>query len=288
MRIGYLSTAYHTSHILKKIVKAEWRLFSTGMEMMRAFKDKKIDVGYAGLTPVIYGKNKGLEVVCIAGGHVEGTFIAGRSENAFPECLEGSKVGTLAKGTIHDVILQSVKFSYGIEFEVVNYNFSEMVLNDFIDGHVDFVCGTPNLVALAEKNSAKIVCGSERLWPWNPSYGIVVDEGFCSENGEKIFDFLIKHEWSCNLLREAREYSLSRIHESYGGDLDMETIRRIVELSPHYCASLPEEYIESTLKLAEFMKKIGYVEEVPRKNEIFDLSFIKEVHPQREHYSLPL
>jgi NitT/TauT family transport system substrate-binding protein len=141
MRIGYLSTAYHTSHILKKIVKAEWRLFSTGMEMMRAFKDKKIDVGYAGLTPVIYGKNKGLEVVCIAGGHVEGTFIAGRSEKAFPECLEGSKVGTLAKGTIHDVILRGVKFSYGIDFEVVNYNFSEMVLNDFIDGHVDFVCG---------------------------------------------------------------------------------------------------------------------------------------------------
>uniref|UniRef100_A0A7C2S6Y3 Uncharacterized protein n=1 Tax=Archaeoglobus fulgidus TaxID=2234 RepID=A0A7C2S6Y3_ARCFL len=26
-RIGHLSTAYHTSHILKKVVKAEWRFF---------------------------------------------------------------------------------------------------------------------------------------------------------------------------------------------------------------------------------------------------------------------
>ncbi len=191
----------------------------------------------------------------------------------------------MAKGTIHDVILNSVKYRFDIDFEVVNYNFSEFVLDEFIDGNLDFVCGTPNLVVLAEKHSAKIVCGSEELWKWNPSYGIVVDKEFCNEKPEEVFDFLIRHEWACNLLRESIDYASYKIYESYRGDLDINTIQRIIELSPKYCASIPEEYIESTLKLAKFMKTMGYVEEIPKKDEIFDLSFISEVHPQKDHYS---
>ncbi|MCS7144656.1 MAG: hypothetical protein NZ879_06515, partial [Archaeoglobaceae archaeon] len=81
MRIGYLSTAYHTSHLLREKVKAEWKLFSTGIEIVKAFKENRIDLAYVGLTPVIYAKNSGLEIICIAGGHVEGTVIAGRAEN---------------------------------------------------------------------------------------------------------------------------------------------------------------------------------------------------------------
>lgn len=282
MRIGYLSTAYHTSHILKKFVKAEWRLFSTGMEIMKAFEKNKIDLAYVGLTPVIYSKDRGLNLTCIAGGHIEGTFIAGRFSN-FPECLKGRRVGTLSRGTIHDVILRSVKFHFAVDFEIINYDFAELVLNEFVDGNIDFVCGTPNLIALAEKSGAKVVCGSEELWPWNPSYGIVVSYEFLERRKEEIFDFLIKHEWACNLLREAKEVAVSRIFESFGGDLERGTIGRIVELSPKYCASLPESYIKSTIKLAKFMEELGYVESTGK--DIFELSLIKEVHPQEEHYS---
>lgn len=281
MRIAYLSTAYHTSHLLKDFVKAEWKLFSTGMEIMRAFESNRIDLAYVGMTPVIYAKNKGLELICIAGGHVEGTVIAGRAERAFPDCLEGKKVGTLAKGTMHDVILRST----GKNFEIINYPYAEMLLNDFIDGKVDFVCGTPNLAVLAEKYGAKIVCKPKDLWPWNPSYGIVVAQKFFEKSEELLVDFLIKHEWACNLLREAIDFAVQRIYRSFKGELKIGEIRKIVELSPKYCASLPFEYVESTLKLAEFMKKLGYIERVPERSEIFDLSLIDEIHPQGEHYS---
>lgn len=281
MRIAYLSTAYHTSHLLRNIIKVEWKLFSTGMEIMKAFENNRIDLAYVGMTPVIYAKNKGLELICIAGGHVEGTVIAGRTEREFPDCLEGKKVGTLAKGTMHDVVLRSVN----AEFEIVNYSYAEMLLNDFIDNKVDFVCGTPNLAVLAEKYGAKIVCKPKDLWPWNPSYGIVVARKFLKENQELLADFLIKHEWACNLLREAKDFVVEKIYNSFKGELKIDEIRKIVELSPKYCASLPLEYLESTLKLAEFMKKLKYIEKVPKKDEIFDLSLISEIHPQMEHYS---
>lgn len=282
MRIGYLSTAYHTSHLLREKVKAEWKLFSTGIEIVKAFKENRIDLAYVGLTPVLYAKNSGLEIICIAGGHVEGTVIAGRAENEFPECLNDKNVGTLAKGTIHDVILRSVK----AKFEIINYPYAEMLLNDFVDKKVDFVCGTPNLAVLAEKYGAKIVCKPDKLWKWNPSYGIVVKEDFYEENFELLNDFLIKHEWACNLLREAKEFAVERLFERFKGDLSRDEIRRIVNLSPKYCSSLPEKYVEATLKLAEFMKRLGYIERVPRVEEIFDFKLIREIHPQKEHYSL--
>ncbi|MEM2457543.1 MAG: ABC transporter substrate-binding protein [Archaeoglobaceae archaeon] len=281
MRIAFLSTAYHTSHILKERFKTEWKLFSTGIEIMRAFETNRIDLAYVGLTPVIYAKNRGLNLVCVAGGHVEGTVIAGRAEGEFPECLEGKRVGTLAKGTMHDVVLRSVKAN----FEVVNYPYAEMLLNDFIDQHVDFVCGTPNLAVLAEKYGAKIVCKPAELWSWNPSYGIIVKRDFYEENVELLADFLIKHEWACNLLREARDFAVQKIYRSFKGELKLDEIRKIVELSPKYCSSLPEKYIESTLKLAKFMKELGYIERIPKRSEIFELSLINEIHPQKEHYS---
>jgi NitT/TauT family transport system substrate-binding protein len=83
IRIGYLSTAYHTSFILigtnwiKKKMKAkvDWRLFSTGPEMIKAFMKGELDVSYIGLPPAMIGIDKGLAIKCIAGGHMEGTVL---------------------------------------------------------------------------------------------------------------------------------------------------------------------------------------------------------------------
>ena len=79
--IGYLSTMYHTSHLIRaqgwieKELKLfpEWVLFPTGPAMVEAFAAGSIDLGYIGLPPAMIGIDKGVPLVCIAGGHVEGT-----------------------------------------------------------------------------------------------------------------------------------------------------------------------------------------------------------------------
>jgi len=288
MRIGYLSTLYHTSHLLrmKKVVDAEWKVFGTGMDIISAFKSNEIDMAYIGLTPAIVGIQRGLDIVCIAGGHVEGTVIAGRvKEGDFPENLNGKTVGVPAKGSIHDVILRS--FAEDVSFEIRNYPWAEMILDDFIDGKIDAVCGTPNLAILAKKFGAEIMAEPSEIWPWNPSYGIVVRRDFLDESQERLRDFLIKHEWGTNVLRESREFSARVLSEHLRNELDPSTIREILEMSPKYCASLPKRYIESTMKLAEFMVNLGYVESAPKPREIFNLDIISDIHPQREHYSSP-
>ncbi len=287
MRIGYLSTIYHTSHILKtkRVVIAEWRIFGTGMDIISSFQSGKIDLAYVGLTPAIMGIVNGLDIVCIAGGHVEGTVIAGKAENGekFPKNLEGKTVGVPSKGSIHDVILRS--FSARADFEIVNYPWAEMILDDFIEGKIDAVCGTPNLAVLAGKHGAKILGYPERLWPWNPSYGIVSRKKFIEENLEKITDFLIKHEWATNILRESRDFASTVLSEYLKNEIDSLTVREILDFSPKYCSSLPEEYVESTLSLAKTMVRLGYISRVPEPDELFNTEIISEIHPQREHYT---
>ncbi len=278
MRIGFLSTAYHTSHVLRhyNIIEAEWKLFGTGVDIIRAFERKEIDLAYVGLTPTILGISKGLEIVCVAGGHVEGTAIAGRK-------LEGARIGVPSKGSIHDVILRATLEKENIEAEVVNYPWADMILEDYIDGKLDAVCGTPNLIVLAKKHGAEIFFHPKELFPFNPSYGIVVRKSALERIN--LADFLIKHEWACNLLKEARGVVSKSLSEYFNGLIDPKTMEEILSLSPKYCSSLPREYIDCTMELLEVMKKLGYIEKVPKERDVFDTELIERLHPQKHHYS---
>jgi NitT/TauT family transport system substrate-binding protein len=67
VRIGYLSTIYHTAHILKRSawldglgVSSSWRLFGTGPAMVEAFAAGEIELGYIGLPPAMIGIDRGV------------------------------------------------------------------------------------------------------------------------------------------------------------------------------------------------------------------------------------
>jgi len=76
LRIGHLSTFYHTAILLmarKDIISrlgadAEWTLMGTGPAIMKAFGKGELDLAYIGLPPAIIAMEQGSPVVCVAGG----------------------------------------------------------------------------------------------------------------------------------------------------------------------------------------------------------------------------
>lgn len=304
MNIGYLSTIYHTSFILKspnnKFLDGiesdlNWTLFPTGPAMMEAFKTGKIDVGYIGLPPVMMGINKGLKLKCVAGGHVEGTVMISKdsfssfddlgSVNKVLEQFEGDTIGTPAQGSIHDVIIRDL--IHDLDISIINYPWADFIPSAIDDGEIAAGLGTPSLatVALREINS-KLIIPPSKLWPYNPSYGIVVMEEFINQNPDLINDFLIAHEAACNFIRnqprEAAEVAAGQL-----GNIDVDFVLETFQISPKYCASLPEEYIKSTLDFVPVLEKLGYLEKKIKKEDIFNLNFIQKVHPEPSHYDLP-
>jgi NitT/TauT family transport system substrate-binding protein len=304
LRIGHLSTFYHTCLLLIERTKEvsevlhrtiEWKLYGTGPAIVKAFEENEIDMAYIGLPPVAIGIERGIPVKCIAGGHVEGTVIAG-SENlrGFPYIqnieeffysLRSKRIGVPGRGSIHDVIIREYVERLGImeEIEVINFPWADQIIEAMKKGEVSIAAGTPNLAILIKSYlNGKILWPPDRLWPYAPSYGIVVREELLKEK-ETLKDFLLLHEGATTFLRERPEEAAEVIARIIGL-VEQEIVLETLKVSPRYCAHLPKEYIDSTMELLKAMKRLGYIKREFKEEDIFFTEIIREIHPEEGHY----
>jgi len=307
LRIGHLSTAYHTAFILmgghwiegRMNVKSEWTLFSTGPAMVQSFKAGELDIGYIGLPPAMIGMEQGLNIQCVGGGHVEGTVVTGisgyqtlqetGSVEATLQQFKGKRIGTPSRGSIHDVIIRKLIADTGLADSVIIENFvwADFILEAMEDKQVAGGCGTPPLAVLAAKYlNAPLVLPPSAIWPFNPSYGIVAEKEMIATQPDLVQGFLQLHEDACNLMRERPDKAAS-IAVKEIGIVDQTFLLQVFRVSPKYCASLPREYIESTLSFVPVLQKMGYIKRKLTEAEVFETHLIEKIHPTPHHYNDP-
>ncbi|MGZ7109048.1 MAG: ABC transporter substrate-binding protein [Methanobacterium sp.] len=301
MRIGYLSTIYHTSFILKnksskylKNYNLEWSLYATGPAMIKAFESGYIDLGYVGLSPVMIGIKNGLKIKCVAGGHIEGTvMVAPKSYKSFEELgsinkvfkqFKGKSIGTPAEGSIHDVIIRQMTGNFNINIK--NFGWADFIPDAIEESEIAAGVGTPSLATVISKElDSHIVIPPNELWSWNPSYGIVVRTELIEEAPEFIFEFLKAHEEASNFIRNNPEKA-AEITSKEVDAINKDFVLQTYSVSPKYCASVPKEYIKSTLKFIPVLKDLGYIKGDLEQENIFDLQFIEKIHSEDSHYNL--
>ena len=304
VRIGHLSTSYHTSFILmgpdwiekRMSIEAEWRLFPTGPEMTKAFAENELDIGYIGLPPAMIGIDKRIPIKCVAGGHMEGTVLTAKKGfktlkelGSTKETLgqfKGKAIGTPSKGSIHDVIIRNILGRFGLLRDIIirNFEWADQILEAMEDSEVDGGVGTPPLAVLASRLfGAKVILPPPTMWPHNPSYGIVATTEMIRSFHHTLEDFLRLHEEACNLIRrypqEAAEIAAKNL-----GMVDKDFVLEVYGISRKYCASLSKEYIDSTLAFVPFLQKAGYISKSLDTDDIFHTDFIQKIHPEKPHY----
>jgi NitT/TauT family transport system substrate-binding protein len=302
LRIGHLSTFYHTAFILMGTdwladagIDAAWRLFPSGPDIMKAMVDAEIDLAYIGLPPAMIGISKGVPVKCIAGGHVEGTVLAAGGEFRGIDELGDEEavlaqfkvIGCPPKGSIHDVIIRDLLRNYpGLHVEVRNYAWADFALAALTDGEIEAAIGTPALAVGARKFAeGKIVIPPHRIWPNNPSYGIVATQKAMKEE-MSIIAFLWAHERATDLIREEPR-TAARIVSQVTDIVDEEYVLDCYRVSPKYCAALSQAYIAVTMRFAPVLYELGYTSRTLAEEEIFDGHLIDVIHPEPAHYELP-
>jgi NitT/TauT family transport system substrate-binding protein len=304
LRIAHLSTFYHTSILLIARGDAErqlgagveWTLYGTGPDIVEAFEGGRWDLAYIGLPPAMIGMARGLRFKCIAGGHVEGTVLAGeaglretRSPGGLKEVflqLRGRRVGVPGRGSIHDVILSDSLEKFGLsgEVEVVNYRWADMITEALARGEVSAAMGTPALaVSLRRYAGGKVLVPPSMLWPSNPSYGIVASEETLKKDPSLVEAFLSLHEEASAVLRERPREAAETI-ASHVGVVDADFVAETLGLSPRFCAQLTEGYVSSTMEFEAALRRLGYTGRRLEAGDIFDLSLIRRVHPPGDHY----
>ena len=273
----------------------KWSLYPTGPAMMDSFASGETDIGYIGLPPVMIRLENGLKLKCVAGGHIEGTvMVAPNSYKTFDELgsvktvleqFEGEIIGTPSRGCIHDVIISEI--TKDLDITIKNFEWADFIPDALEDGEIAAGVGTPSLATvISNRLDSNIVIPPYKLWPYNPSYGIVVREDLIDESPEFITQFLKAHEKACNLIRfqprNAAEIAFKELEV-----VNIEFVLNTYKISPKYCASLPEAYINSTLKFIPVLQNLGYMKSYLKKDEIFELKFIQKTHPEPAHYDSP-
>lgn len=308
IRIGHLSTFYHTALVLMAReetagqlgVPVEWRLFGTGPAIVKAFEKGELDLAYIGLPPAIIGIDKGVDIVCIAGGHMEGTVLSAKKHyHGLPEVSElgeilrqftGMSIGVPGNGSIHDVILREYleKSELEKDIEVANFAWSDILLEAVVKDKVAAAVGTPALaVAVNRYAGGKVLYPPSQLWPHNPSYGILAARAFLAAEKEIVKKFLILHEEASSFLRShARE--AARLISEYVGFVDEEFVLDTLKVSPKYCSQITSEYVSSTMEFAKALRRHGYITREMSEVEIFDFTLVRAIHPEPAHYELGL
>lgn len=304
IRIGYLSTVYHTSILMKGLrvleengLRPSWMLMGTGPAIIEALVKNKVDLAYIGLAPVIIGVGKGAAIRCVAGGHVEGTVIVAkagyRSMSDGPTDMgtvlgqfRGKRLGVPRKGSLHDVFLRHYLSEHGLdkEVEIVNYDWTDFVAEAMAKGEIDGGAGTPSLAALSSRlTGARVVVPADKIWPNNPSYGIVTSAQFLDEHGEVVEKFLTLHRKACAFIRKKPQRAARVVAETVGL-VDPGFVLDSIRISPKYCTSLSKEFVDSTMLLVPLLKQLGYLPADVRGDDIFYPSIIEKVHPDPPHY----
>lgn len=276
----------------------EWTLFGTGPAIVKAFERKEIDLAYIGLPPATIGIDQGVPITCIAGGHIEGTVLSAKNGyRGFPEIKElgdilgqfrGLKIGVPGKGSIHDVILMEYITKYGLagEIGVVNFRWADEITEAIVRDEVAAAVGTPALaVAVARFAGGRVLYPPSKFWPYNPSYGILADRDFLKRRRELAELFLVLHEEATSSLRDDPA-GAAEVISDYIGFIDREFVLDTLMLSPKYCAQLTDDYVEASMEFVKVLKRLGYISREIVEGEIFDLSLIRKIHPEKDHYEI--
>jgi NitT/TauT family transport system substrate-binding protein len=283
------------SKALNRII--EWVLFGTGPSMVKAFEKGKIDIGYMGLPPAIIGINKGVQIKCVAGGHIEGTIMIALEKYKKIEEFEGNlarslsqfigkSIGVPSKGSIHEVILTHYMKKYDLinSINVENYAQPEIIALDMKKGILDAAIGTPALAVFAQTLlPSHIIIPAKYLCPNNPSYGIFFHKSFIENHPEIIDTFLKYHKKASKLLRNSQSTAAELISRSFG-ILTKSYVKSVLGISPKYCIALTEDYVKTTMEFVKILYKLGYISEVLTIEDIFDFRFVERLHPDENHY----
>jgi NitT/TauT family transport system substrate-binding protein len=305
LRIGHLSTFYHTSFILmgthwleeKLDINVAWSMFGGGPAIVEAFEKGKVDIGYIGLPPVMIGIDRGVPITCVGGGHVEGTVMIGLPGSksfeeqggdvaAVLEQFKGGVIGCPPSGSIHDVIIRDLIKTKGLtdSINVKNFSWADFIPEALADGEIDAAIGTPPLsVSAAQSSGARVLIPPSKLWPWNPSYGIIVSLDLLQKEPRLVEDFLQLHEDASNLIRDHPDRAAGLVSELVHV-VDIDFVKQTYAISPKYCASLPREYIVSSMAFVPVLRNLGYIKKHLKEYAVFNTSIIQKIHFEGSHY----
>ena len=187
--------------------------------------------------------------------------LKGKTIGYFPESIEYVKLANELKEKGID-IKKDVKFK---EMDL------ESMIKELSGGNIDAFCGEEPYVSIAlEDGFGKVIdYKSDEIVSLNTA--IIATEENIKDNPEKMRELMDKHVKSTNHLMMSKE---DRINKASEFGIDKKYLEKSID-NIELSTDISPEMIEEVKKLAEEMKEIGMIDNIPNIENMFDLSMLE-------------
>lgn len=244
-------------------------------EIKDAVISGKLDIAATNWISAIKAAEKGEDIKVIAGMSNGGSALVVKKDSGIEniEDLKGKTIG-YSPESIEYVKLANELKEKGIDIKK-DVKFKEMDLESMTKklsgGNIDAFCGEEPYVSIAlEDGFGKVIdYKSDEIVSLNTA--IIATEENIKDNPEKMRELMDKHVKSTNHLMMSKE---DRINKAAEFGIDKKYLEKSID-NIELSTDISPEMIEEVKKLAEKMKEIGMIDNIPNIENMFDLSMLE-------------
>lgn len=258
--------------------------FSDGAALMEAMASGELDMGIVGVSPVATWNDKGLDARIVASANGGGHVILTTKERGFSSVsdLKGKKIAGPSPGTVTDTLLRNyILPKYSLSGDdmtfITGMSGADMVTSLVNTEDIDAIVTWEPFISMAEltydniqilfdaSKEWKTDTGKAELYPVN----VVAATGeFCDENEDELKDIL-------EVIKKTVDYvenNPQEAHERIAELLELKT--DVVERALQRSQLTYEVDIEATMETLKWAYESGYLSQLPKEEELFDLKYI--------------
>ena len=278
VKIGYLPTDHDAALFVANAtgmykdagIEVELYEYNNGGDMMSAMASGDLDVGYVGITPVIYSISKEVPVKIVAGAQNEGSGLLSHSSSVKSASdLKGKIVATPGESSIQSVLLKYDLKKNGLNFsDIESPSMKVSSMNDAlrtksIDAMLTY---EPYVTISKEINNQTLVENSSDILPDHPCCVVVMNEKFLSGHSDKANKILDIHKKATEKIKENPEGMVKYLppHIVPNPEIEKESLNHI-----KWVSDLNDTYKENINNFLKIEQDLGIINETISQDKLF-------------------
>jgi len=268
----HLYQPYFYEQFAPEGTEVEIVLFDSSPDIKNAVVSGSVDFGITGVPSALAGISQGEAIKVIASAADGGSNLVGNDEIQTLDDLVGATVG-YPQGSSQEILLRLTLEEAGIDINdltLVNLPFSDMA-TAFAGGSIDAFLSAELGPSTAMQNGAHIIASPYDTPVGRVNIGLITSDDLIASDPELVQSVVDMHTESVDYMLANTSEWADGLVETFG--LDQAVVDTAIE-NVWLRHDLDEEYQTQVTALAEQMKLLTTIQEVPAVEDIFDTQFV--------------
>lgn len=279
VRIGHLPSDHDTALFVaeqKKLFEdqgltVELTQFNNGGDLMTAMASGDIDVGYAGITPVMSSIEQGVPVKVVSGAQIEGSAIVAGADSGISSIadLKGKTVATPGEASIQNMLLTYALKENGVSTDDVEFTTMKAAqMTDALKaGKIDaMIIWEPYSSIAVSSGDGQLVANTSEILPGHPCCVVVAREDYIDNHAEALQKVLEAHANATDFTNENPAEAAKMLPEDIVPDEDLQAG---VLADTTFVSGLDSDYKQKVMDFMNIEVELGLLKEPLTEDQIF-------------------